>query len=169
MPGRFDFDPGIFDGNPFEGLDADEIYRRLRWGDDPTASWSIEAPEDMATIGRVAAIEWDTERDHKETFGEREAPFLAVGAATNMLYIVPRGPQGNPFDPIPEGPYEEVGDIERIDYYSEKDGHPYYFFHDHEPPFPSVFEHKQSGIRIVVPADNDGARSYAVDEPGIIG
>lgn len=164
--GRNDFDPDIFIDNPFEGLDATEVYRKLRWGNDPDQEWDIEAPEDMATLGTVARIDF---ADRREEWDEDEAPFLAVGLTSNMLYMVPRDADGNPETPIPHGPYEPVGAIKRIDYYSNKGDEESYFYHDHEPPYPIVAENSETGIRLIVPADHQGNRSYAVDKEGVIG
>jgi len=166
MPGRDDFDSEIFEGNPFEGLNSKEVYRKLRWGNEPDEIFTVNAPESMATLGTVARI------DSGETtfeFDESEAPFLAVGTKSNMLYIVPRDERGNPQSPIPSGPYEEIGEITRLDYYSNKGDEECYFFHEHESPFPILVENPETGIQMVIPVDNDGSRSYAVDEEGVIG
>lgn len=164
MPGRDDFDEEIFEGNPFWDLGAEEIFDRLRWGEAPTEKFEIDGPEDMATLGTVARI--DYAGGVSEQWDEDEAPYLAVGAKSNAIYIVPN--DGGPLD-VPSGPYEPVEEATRLDYYASKGGEVAYYTHDHEPPYPTVYENPKSGVRIVVPADNEGARSYAVDEEGIIG
>ena len=155
-----------FDGNPFEGMNANEVYKKLRWGKSPDEQWEIDGPECMATIGELARLDFD---EWTYEWDEDDAPFLALGVDSNLLYVVPRKKDGSPIERIPKGPFTEVGQISRIDYYSQKGEELQYFYHDHQPPYPTVYQHKQTQLFVIVPADNKGSRSYAVDVEGIIG
>ena len=165
MPERDRFPAEYFDGNPFEGESPEGAYRKLRWGNEPKETFEIEGPEDMATIGELARLDFEGE---VVEFDEENAPFLAVGVESNRLYIVPKDEQG-PID-VPEGEYTEIGAISQIDYYSDKGGEDAYYYHEHEEPYPKVYQHKTSGVLIVEPEElDDGSRSYAVGEEGVIG
>lgn len=165
MPVRDKFPKGYFEDNPFEDLSAEEMYEALRWGNEPAEVFDIDGPEDMATLGTVAMLDLAHGR---ATFTEEEAPYLALGTESNYLYIVPRV-NGEPVD-IPEGPYVAVGELQQTDYYSDKGGEEAYYYHEHEEPFPTLYMHLETGVCIVEPANmEDGSRSYAVGEEGVIG
>jgi hypothetical protein len=153
-------------GNPFDGRDAHEMYRELRWGNNPNEAWTIDAPEDMATIGELARMDFDD--GSRENYRENEAPFLAVGRESNLLYVVPQQ-RGNPVDvaDLDDG-YQFIGNVKRTDYYSDKGGQPALYYHKHERPYPEVYENAQ-GCRVVIPANWQGGPSYVVSEEGIIG
>jgi hypothetical protein len=166
MPIRDSFPKEYFDGNPYEGETPEEAYKRLRWGNEPNEVFEIDAPEPMATIGTVAKL---IAQGGSVSYTEAEAPYLAVGLETNRVYIVPRRPDGGPVD-IPSGPYTDLGLIQQIDYYSDKGGEEAYYYHEHEAPFPSLCIHEGSGVALIEPDEmEDGSRSYAVGDEGIIG
>lgn len=164
MPERDKFPKKYFDGNPYEGVDPEDAYKRLRWGNEPQESFEIEGPEDMVTIGDVAQV--ITSRGTVE-FEEGEA-YLAVGMETNRVYIVPcEG--GEPVD-VPDGPYTELAEIYQIDYTSDKGGEEAYYFHEHEEPYPRLCWNEETGVGMIEPEEmEDGSRSYAVGDEGIIG
>lgn len=166
MPIRDKFPKKYFDGNPYEGETPEEMYRRLRWGNEPTETFDLEMPESMVSLGEVAMVVLDGK---STKFLEHEAPYMAIGAASNQIYIVPKDDNGQPVD-VPVGPYVEIGTIRQIDYYSDKGGTDAYYYHEHEEPFPKVYMHMESGVCVVEPAEmEDGSRSYAVGDEGVIG
>lgn len=159
MPGRSDFPAAYFDTNPFDGETVEDMYRRLQWGNEPQEIIEIDAPEPLVSLGCAAKLimerfsfEWDEDESH-----------LAVGRDSNKLYIFPKGATH-----IPTTGYEPIGESVQIDYYSEKGGDPGYYYHEHEAPFPQVYE-APGGYFVLEPESDDGARSYAVSEEGIIG
>jgi hypothetical protein len=165
MPVRDKFPKGYFEDNPYDGLDAQAMYERIRWGNAPTETFEIDGPEDMATLGTVAMLDME---QGAVKFGEDEAPFLALGTDSNRLYIVPIV-DGEPMD-IPSGPYVEIGEMFQLDYYSDKGGEDAYYYHEHEEPFPRLYMNLESGVCILEPAEmEDGSRSYAVSDEGVIG
>ncbi len=153
-------------GNPFEDTDVAGMYKKLRWGNNPDEAWTIDAPEDMATIGELARLDFDD--GTREEYDEYEAPYLAVGLDTNRLYVVPKDAEGNPVD-VPDAGYVDIGSLKRTDYYSDKGGTPALYYHKHERPLPSVFENPDTGCRIIAPRRWRGGPSYVVSEEGIIG
>ncbi len=156
-----------FDGNPYEGEDPRDMYSRLRWGNSPSAVFTINAPEPMAAIGEVAKIHCGKNRV-LVSYKENEGPFLAVGRDSNLLYIIARAADGSPID-VPSNHYRPIIKITGIDYYSDKGGEIVYYFHEHEPPYPTLMQHN-SGVCFIQPAIlADGGRSYVVDDAGIIG
>jgi hypothetical protein len=165
MPIRDKFPKGYFDENPYEGLEPHEIYERLQWGNKPKEIFSIDAPEALVTLGTLALLA--NEADSFE-FDEESAPFLAVGTDSNRLYVVPADKDGAPIN-VPSGPYEEVCILVQTDYISQKGGEDAYYFHEHEMPFPTLYMHKETGVMIIEPAENEGSRSYAVSDEGVIG
>lgn len=160
-----------FEGNPFEDLPPLEAYAALQWDKPPEAVWEIQAPEPLVALGDLAGLDWGS--DELELWNEDEAPYLAVGRDSNMLYVVPKSKRGQPLARIPKfNPascaWGRIGRVRQTDYYSNKGGEPSYYYHNHEPPYPTVWEHP-SGVRVVVPARHKGKRSYAVVKEGIIG
>lgn len=165
MPERDNYPKEYFEGNPYEGESPEDAYQRLRWGNEPQETFEIDAPEPLITMGDVAQI--CTSQGNAQ-FSEHEAPFLALGTRTNVLYFVPKR-NGMPVN-IPSGPYEYVATVTRLDYYSDKGGEHCYYYHDHEPPYPQLFMHKRSGVCMLRPSEcKDGSRSYAVGDEGVIG
>ncbi len=186
MPERDKYPSKYFSGNPFEGKDAFDVYKQLRWGEEWNEAFEINAPEDMAVLGMLCRIkimkgakflpgrsthQRSTLRDWK--WKKKEAPYLTVGAKTNALYVVPQGRDGGPIN-VPSDGYVLVGHVSRTEYYSEKgpDGEALYY-HDHEQPFPTLYYHPQTGCMYFKPAKVKGkgarTRSYAVGPEGIIG
>ena len=166
MPIRDKFPKAYFDGNPYKGESPEDIYRRLRWGNEPRMSFEGNDPESMVSIGEVAQLVF---HDVAVTWDESEAPYLAIGADSNRLYVVPRDADGAPVE-IPSGPYERVEELEQIDYYSDKGQDDAYYYHEHEEPFPVLYIHRESGVCYIEPAEmEDGSRSYAIGDEGIIG
>lgn len=165
MPERDKFPKEYFDSNPYESNTPEETYQKIRWGNAPQETFELDAPEAMATIGDVAQL---VTTQGKVRFSENEAPFLALGANSNFLYIVPKC-AGMPVN-IPNGPYTLIATLKRIDYYSDKGGDDAYYYHNHEPPYPNLYMHLSSGVCILCPSEcDDGSRSYAVSDEGIIG
>jgi hypothetical protein len=171
MPDRDRFDRDLFRGNPFRAHHVEDMYSDLRWGDEPDDSWQVDGPEDMATLGTVAKLYvTNPGRPQKWQWNERNAPFLAVGQSSNILYVVPRRKNGSPAPHIPSEGYRALGRVRRTDYYSTKDGEDGYYYHDHERPYPMLALERDSGVMIIAPArTRGGARSYAVTKEGIVG
>lgn len=160
----------VFEGNPYDGVEPDSMYRDLQWGNEPNAVWEIDGPEPMVAIGELAGFDWGSEG--LELWGEDEAPYLAVGRDSNALYVVPRDGDG-PIDFVPpfdhaDPDWRALGTVRQTDYYSSKGGDDAYYYHNHEAPYPTVWEHT-TGVRVVVPARHKGRRSYAVGKAGIVG
>lgn len=159
-----------FDRNPFEDFEPLDMYEQLQWDKEPEAVWEIDAPEPLVALGELAALDYG--RSH-EKWAERDAPFLAVGRDTNVLYVVPKDAGGGPIHRVPtfnprSTKWRVVGQVRQTDYYSSKGNEPAYYFHEHEAPHPTVWEHT-SGVRVLVPANHRGKRSYAVAKEGIVG
>lgn len=173
MPKRSERDEfgDAFERNPFEDLDPLEMYGELQWDKDPEAVWEVEAPEPLVAIGDLAGLDWGG--GELELWDEDNAPFLAVGRDSNALYVVPKDSSGAPLERIPDfdardPAWRKLGVVHQTDYYSSKGDEDGYYYHNHEAPYPSVWEH-DSGVRVVVPAKHKGKRSYAVGKAGIIG
>ena len=161
-----------FEGNPFEGADPLDMYGELQWDKDPEAVWEVDAPEPIVAIGDLAGFVWDDD-DELELYHEDDAPFLAVGRDSNVLYVVPKDNDGAPLETIPEfnprsSAWRRVGRVKQTDYYSNKGNEAAYYYHEHENPHPVVWEH-ESGVRVLVPSRHKGKRSYAVAKEGIVG
>lgn len=167
MPVRDKFPSKYFDGNPFDGLSPHEIYKKLQWGNQPKNTWMIEAPEPLTVLGRLAklrAAQTRTEQKFRDyTF------YAAMGVYSNHMYFVPIVGNGKPVSFAKDflERAAPIGKISRMDYYSEKGGEPGYYYHDHEPPYPTLLEY--GGHYMLAPAHHRGARSYAVGPEGVIG
>jgi len=166
MPKRSDRElyGSIFDENPFEDFDAENMYRQLRWGKEPTETYTLNAPEPLATLGNLARLDLSFNR---LIWKEKESPFLAVGQESNLLYIIPRDRKGYPVH-IPIEGYEPGANIRRTDYIADKGGEECYFYHKHEPPYPKLLVHP-TGVAIIIPSIYKRKRSYAVGKEGIVG
>lgn len=160
MPKKRDFPREYFEGNPFEGMSPQEIYEKIQWGKAPEAIREIDAPEPLVGLGRVARIQTADGRVYEFEDGEKE---LAVGAYSNMLFVFPVGAEA-----IPGDGYEPIGVAVQTDYYSEKGDEEGYYYHHHEEPFPTIWTINKE-YWLLVPESEDGERSYAVAEEGIIG
>lgn len=170
MPEREEYEHA-FDGNPFEGLSNREIFTELRWGDAPNEEWKIIAQEPLASLGEAAKLKMANGKVLAE-WGEDEGPFLAVGANTNGLYLIPRQDDGGPIERIVrfnEKRWNRLGKVRQIDYYSTKDGQDILFYHIHPTPLPVLWQHPKSAVCILMPADNKGKPSYGVVAEGIVG
>lgn len=160
MPERDYFPKRYFEANPFERASLTEIYERVQWGNEPDHVREIEAPEAMVKLGDMklmeidgAILEWD----------EGEA-VLAIGQESNLLYIIPVDVKE-----IPVEGYEPFGEVFQTDYLSTKGGDDGHYYHEHEEPYPYLVKH-DSGVMVLLPSLlEDGSRSYAVGEEGIIG
>lgn len=161
-----------FDRNPFEDFEPLDMYEALQWDKEPEAVWEIDAPEPLVALGELAALEYEHEQ-RAEKWSEHEAPYLAVGRDTNVLYVVPKDASGGPVHHVPafnphSRQWRRVGQVSQTDYYSSKGNEAAYYFHEHEAPHPTLWEHT-SGCRVLVPARHRGKRSYAVAKEGIVG
>jgi hypothetical protein len=162
-----------FEGNPYDNHTTEEMYESLRWDNSPNALYEIDAPEPMATIGDVAKLKIKNPVKGKRTynFKEESAPFLAVGKDSNQLYIVPKDgeyPLNVPELDLESDEWEFRGEVKETHYYSDKGEDNAYYYHEHQKPFPELYVH-ETGVGVLVPADNDGEPSYAVIKEGIIG
>lgn len=162
---RHKFSPAIFTRNPLAGRTPEEAYELLRWGNPAREKFTITAPEPLVALGELAQLIEENGRA-TQWADDHRAPFLAVGHATNLLYIVPR-PRGRPLD-VPHGPYFARARLRQTDYYSDKGGEANYYYHQHERPFPTLYT-SPSGVGLIVPASFKGGRSFAVAEGGIVG
>lgn len=164
MPERDKYPREYFEGNPYEAETPWEMYEKLRWGNASQETFEVDAPEAMATLGDVAVLDLG---DCQIRFDEDEAPYLAVGHESNRLYIVPADENG-PVD-IPESGFVDLGEVRQIDYYSDKGGEAAYYYHEHEAPYPRLLIHP-CGVMMLEPSEmEDGSRSFAVSDEGIIG
>jgi len=173
MPKRSERDDysEVFDRNPFEGIEAEEMYGEIQWGNDPKATYDFDAPEPMAALGDVAGLDVDGDIELFDDDGQ--SPFIAVGRDSNNIYLVPKSEGGGPVD-VPKfnprsGSWRKLGRVRQTDYYSGKGGEDAYYYHAHQGPFPTLWEHTKSGCRVMVPAKYKGKRSYAVGKDGIVG
>ncbi len=161
----------VFDSNPFEDVAVEDMHRELQWGNDPKATWDFDAPEPMAALGDVAGLDIDGEIELYEDDGQ--SPFIAVGRDSNNVYLVPKAENGGPVNVPKFNPrsaaWRKLGQVRQTDYYSGKGGEDAYYFHEHQGPFPTLWEHARSGCRVMVPATHKGKRSYAVGKAGIVG
>jgi hypothetical protein len=166
MPRRSDREiyGNIFDQNPFEDFELEDMYRELRWGNDPQEIFDINSPEPLVALGNLARLKTNVS-DLK--WNEDESPFLAVGRDSNSLYIIPQDSDGNPLD-VPDDGYHVVADIKQTDYFSDKGGDDCYYYHNHENPYPKLLVH-DNGVAIIVPTTYKNKRSYAVGKEGIVG
>lgn len=166
-----------FDGNPFEDQTNAEMYESLRWGDKANDEWNITAEEGMASLGELAQLK--NARGHvSHAWGEDDGgPFVAIGQRTNRVYLIPRAEDDDgPIRRIPRfnprqnpSAWQKLGLIRQIDYYSTKAGEDAYYYHKHQKPLPTLWEHRRTGVCVLVPANNKGRRSYGVVKEGIVG
>ena len=171
MPHRHKFPSEDFEGNPLEGDDLEEVYRRLQWGNDPRNTFSIEAPEPLAALGTLAQVVFVNGR--RQQFQE-DSFYVAVGKDSNRVYFVPITPAGSP-EHFPRNFYSRLrkyGLVKQTDYLSDKGsdrgGESGYYYHKHERPFPVLCG---NGSHFVLAPQKlkTGGRSYAVNDEGIIG
>jgi len=165
MPERLRY-AHLFGGNPFANNDAYQTFSLLHWGNQFERATEIEAPEPMVLLGVMA--KFYNQDDSVMTFRKGDA-FLAVGHKSNQLYVIPRK-NNHPVDvPKFSRAMRNLGKIVRTDYWANKGGKTeHYYFHDHEPPFPTLYVHS-SGVGYLKPARFNGGPSYAVGKEGIVG
>lgn len=169
MPRRSDreeFGNGAFEDNPFEGDSPEKIYTKIQWGNEPQEITECEAPEPLVNLGYIIELHHEI----IEVFEEGEY-LLAIGAKSNLLYMIPTEVEIEEiptFDPS-EGGWKPGPKIRQENYVSEKGGEECEYFHEHEKPFPQIWKHTYTGICLIIPANLDGKRSYAVVKEGIIG
>lgn len=170
MPKRSERDKysHAFDGNPFEGMNPIDVYKSIKWDNDPKDLFDIDAPEPLVALGEVAKI--CLLDGTEESISEDEAPFLALGTNSNSLYIIHKDENGSPIDvPLDFDKYKLIGEVKATHYYSDKGNEEAYYYHDHEEPYPLLYRHPKTGVCILLPQDNNGNPSYAVAREGIIG
>lgn len=174
MPKRSDRDVygEAFDQNPFEDMEPLDMYTSLQWDKEPEAVWDIEAPEPLVAIGELARLDFAGDSLH-EAWDEELAPFLAVGRDSNVLYVLPKDVHGAPVDEVPEFDEHDPswtykGLLKQTDYYSSKGNEDAYYYHEHEDPYPELWEH-ENGVCVLIPQRHKGKRSYAVAKEGIVG
>jgi len=165
MPKRSDREvfKGVFNGNPFEGLSPQEIYKIIQWGNNPNKVIEIDAPEAMTALGFLAKLYLTdgTVKLSKNKF------YLALGADSNSLYIFQKNIRVIP--DLDDNKWSTQGvKVKRTDYYSKKGGEDCYYYHNHEKPYPILFSHPK-GVHILQPQKFKGQRSYAVIKEGIVG
>lgn len=153
-----------FDGNPFAGDSPQQAYEALQWGNAPRNVWDIEAPEPLVLLGNVAKLFFTGGEQYQ--WDEQHAPFLAVGLDSNTCYVLHKKRNGRPHN-LYLDPRSYVGDVRRTDYYSDKGGEPAYYYHDHQAPYPQLWE--VEGGYVLLPSSHEGRRSYAVVKEGIVG
>lgn len=165
-----------FTGNPFAGHSNQQVYKALRWGDEPNDEWAITAEEGLASLGELAQLKTAGGRVFEEWGDDDGGPFVAVGQQTNRVYLIPRADDDGPIRKIPpfrprQNPqsWRKIGLIRQIDYYSTKAGEDAYYYHEHQRPLPTLWEHRRTGVCVLVPASNRGKKSYGVVKEGIVG
>lgn len=169
MPKRSEremFDESIFEENPFKDDKPTAIYRKLKWGNEPSKLFPIDAPEPLVCLGEVAQLIDDKKRVKK--YREGYGPFLAIGAHSNLVWFIPQQ-KGHPLKRIPKTGYVRVAKVRQTDYLSDKGGEDAYYYHKHERPYPTLWIHEKSGCMVLEPARFKGRRSYAVAVEGIVG
>lgn len=167
---RYDYGEKIFESNPYHGKNVEEIYKSLRWDNIPDKAVEIDAPEPLACLGTLAQLNFYP--TGRKEFSESEY-FIAVGAQSNCIYFIPKSEDGLPIEKIPDFKakgWDLVSKVKETHYLSDKGSDvEEYYYHEHEGPYPTLFHHKKSGVKILVPANNKGQRSYAVIKEGIVG
>ncbi len=167
MPERFKYSH-LFDGNPFDGKNPEEVFSLLHWGNTHKRITEIDAPEPLVMLGVMALLAMES--GHQLHFNKGEA-FLAVGNKTNQLYIIPRV-RNKPIEKVPDfsRALKRIGRVKATHYLSTKGGSKeHYYYHDHEPPYPMLYLHNSSGCGYIRAANYKGKPSYAVGREGIVG
>jgi len=168
MPERFKYSH-LFRGNPFRGETPTTAFSLLHWGNQHERVTEIDAPEPLVMLGMMVHCILDT--GLKIAFNKGQA-FLAVGHVTNYLYVVPLI-RNQPIALVPTfsaARMKRVGKVARTDYLASKgEKRTSYYYHDHEPPYPSLWVDETSGCGYIRPANHNGKPSYAVGKEGIVG
>lgn len=163
---RDQFDPEIFESNPFAKDSPVKMYKKIRWGNAPTKLFPIDAPEPLVCLGEAAQLVAVGGKVCK--WKEGKGPFLAIGAHSNYVYFIPQK-NGAPLKKIPAKGYVPLLKLRQTDYLSDKGGEDAYYYHKHERPYPTLYIHEKTGCMVLEPARHKGKRSYAVAIEGIVG
>lgn len=163
MPKRSDRKvfPGVFGKNPFHGMNPEDIYKEIQWGNSPKEIIDIDAPEALISLGTLAKLI----SPKKSVDIDKDSYNLAIGSDSNLLYIFPIGTS---FIPEIDDSWTIGPSIKETHYYSDKGGEDCYYFHKHEKPFPIMIAH-DNDVHVIVPKRFNGQRSYAVIKEGIVG
>jgi hypothetical protein len=166
MPERLRY-AHLFKGNPFASKGVRETFNLLHWGISHKHESEIDAPEPLVMLGVMAKFVLE-DKQTELVFRKGEA-FLAVGHTTNKLYVVPRKGSSTVDVPPFKRSYSRVGKVAQTDYWATKGGkEEHYYYHEHEPPYPTLYIHK-SGVGYLIAARYNGGPSYAVGKEGIVG
>lgn len=165
MPERLRY-AHLFTGNPFASKTPQETFSLLHWGNRFERLIEIDAPEPLVMLGMTAALALENGSELRFKSGEA---FLAIGHKSNRLYVVPRR-NNQPVDvPAFSKSLRRIGRVVRTDYLSTKGGNQeHYYYHEHEPPYPTLYTHP-TGVGYLRPARHNGGASYAVGKEGIVG
>lgn len=135
--------------HPLRGLDADEQYREIQWGNEPDRDLIVDARH-MRVRQKLVQLGW-LRRVFVQLPGgrirviaaKRPYPFLTFGARDNRLYPVggslPAMARAHAF-----GAPGANGHVIRTDYESRKgqSSGTTYYYHDHEPEFAVLYVHR---------------------------
>lgn len=155
--------------SPLHGLDAVEQYTSTHWGRRPKRTTAVSTPalktqQALVKMGDLRALWLKAGPDHVEVLRPRRPyPVLAFGQRDNKLYIV----GGSTAAMAKAGAWGKRGSTQtilRVDYDARKGVRRalVYFYHDHEPPYPSL---------VILPSGYPAYRGgrYKVAREGIAG
>ena len=83
---REEFSKAFEMDNPFDGLDLEDIYKKVQWGNNPNELIEIDSPEPLIALGYVAKIFYYPKGSKSFNNGDIH---LAIGANSNLLYMFP--------------------------------------------------------------------------------
>lgn len=116
-------------------------YEKAHWGIKPTRETSVDAPgmtrkQALWALGKLRVLVFD-DGTHLKT--KRPYPFLAVGEKDNRIYFVGPGELAMSKAGL-WGPAGTRRTVVRIDYDAFKGSATelVYWYHEHEPPYPSL-------------------------------
>lgn len=118
---------------------APDQYEALHWGEAPRWERPVEVPrmrrrQRVVELGKLRALVLQAPDGSSVVVKPRRPyPRLVVGQADNRLYLVP--PEGGRFV-VPRS--LDGSSIVRVDYDASKGGQGAYWYHDHEPAFPTL-------------------------------
>lgn len=158
--------------SPLAGLDADEQYIKTHWGrvpphrDQDVSTPALTRAQELVEMGKLRALWLDLwgDDDYVEVLRpSKPYPSLAFGRKDNKLYIV----GGSTAAMARRRQWGKPGarqQILRVDYDARKGRYrsTVYFYHDHEPPYPSL---------VILPSGYPAYRGgrYTVAPEGITG
>ncbi len=132
---------GNGDYSPVSGT-VDEQYRDLRWGLEPRFERTVTVPgmrrrEAVAELGLLRVLYLRRPDGSVVTWRvPRPYPWLAVGAKSGRLWIVPRRAMNlSALAGMPKAGWRVI----RTDYTALKGDEDAYWYHDHEAPFPRLY------------------------------